>query len=736
MTNSTTTLNIPSLPVGDIQLPAELRKLYDLAYNLWWTWNPRAQMLFASVDPVAWGIYRNPVQSLISADHARWDALLEDETFMSAYASVATAYDRYMRGAGESWFARHHSGEFAGPIAYFSMEYGVHQTLPFYAGGLGVLAGDHLKSASDLGLPLIGVGLLYRHGYFRQTVDADGFQQHTYVEHDFARLPLRPALGSARGGLLVSVPLPGGEVMAKVWLVQVGRVPLLLLDTDVPDNDPGDRAITSILYVRGREMRLAQEVVLGVGGVRALRALDLRPAVWHVNEGHSGFVQLERLREQRSEGCPSLVECLQTVRKDTVFTTHTPVPAGNEQFDRALARKFLEPIAGEMGASADELLALGHAHHGEHEQAFNLTALGVRVSGYRNAVSRLNAQVCDRMWRHLHPETTPDSPAIHPITNGVHTATWCGVAMRELYERHLGPHWAERLTAGMASSSIMAIPDEELWTAHQMQKDRLAQFVRSRTREQLARHGRSPEELRQVASWIDPKALIIGFARRFAGYKRAGLLFSDLHRLRALVSDAQRPIHVFLAGKAHPADRGGQELVQHLFRLSQEPPLRGRVTFIEDYDMRVGAMLVQGVDVWLNNPRRLLEASGTSGQKASLNGALNVSVLDGWWPEGYDGENGWAIGRVEPYDDEGQEDRDDAESLYQIFEEQLVPLFYERDAEGLPRKWIGRMKRAIVTVGPEFSGARMVRDYTERAYLSLARGASPTDAIPPARRSA
>ncbi len=730
---------IPTLQVGDIELPREVAKLYDLAYNLWWTWNPRAQMLFEAIDSVAWAMYRNPVQLLINVEPAKWEPLLESETFMGAYASVTGAFDRYMGGGAETWFARRQNAQEARIIAYFSMEYGVHQCLPFYAGGLGVLAGDHLKSASDLGLPLVGVGLLYRRGYFRQTVDADGFQQHSYLVHDFTRLPVRPVSGSGRSGLLVRVPFPEGEVAAKLWLVQVGRVPLLLLDTDVPDNDPGNRAITSILYIRGREMRLAQEVVLGAGGVRALRALGIEPAVWHINEGHSAFVQLERLREHRAAGCPSVVECLSSVRGNTVFTTHTPVPAGNEQFARSLARKFVEPLARDMEVPVEDLLALGNAHHGQHEKAFNLTALGVRTSGFANAVSELNAQVCDRMWRHLRPEAGTDRMAIQPITNGVHTATWCGLAMRDLFERHLGPDWQERLNAGVASGAIMALPDDELWAAHQAQKDRLARFTRSRLREQLARHGRSPDELRTVASWVDPTALSIGFARRFAAYKRAGLLFSDLHRLRALLSDAKRPLQIFLAGTAHPADRAGQELVQHIFRLSQEPPLQGRVFVIENYEMRVGAMLVQGVDVWLNTPRRCLEASGTSGQKASLNGALNLSVLDGWWPEAFDGENGWAIGQAEPYEDEGREDRDDGQALYQCLEEQLLPLYYDRDESGLPHRWIGRMKRAIATIAPHFSGARMVGEYAERAYLPLARvesSAGESGDTPPARQSA
>ncbi len=713
-------LRFPTVPVGDIELPDEVGTLYELAYNLWWSWTPRAQALFASVDAVAWARYRNPVQLLINVEPVRWERLLESETFMDDYRTVVGAFDRYLTRTDRTWFAQTYGDDGVGPVAYFSMEYGVHQSLPFYAGGLGVLAGDHLKSASDLGLPLIGVGLLYRHGYFRQTVDADGLQQHTYLEHDFTRLSVRPLAGVGGRDVAIRVSLPTGDVTAKLWTVQVGRIPLVLLDTDVPENDPADRAVTSILYVQGREMRLTQEVVLGVGGARALAALGLEPAVWHVNEGHSVLLQVERLRRAVVDDGLDHEEALRRIRASTVFTTHTPVPAGNEQFDRALARRLLEPLAAEAQLPVDRLLAMGRAHLEETEQPFNLTAMGVRTSGFANAVSKLNAEVCDRMWRHLRPETPAGQPAIHAITNGVHTDTWCGAAVRDLLERHLGRDWQESLLTD-AWHKVLEIPDDELWAAHNAQKDRLGRFARGRLRDQLARHGRSPTELRAAGTWFDPEALTIGFARRFAAYKRAGLLLSDLHRLRRLVGDAARPVQVVFAGKAHPADRAGQELIQHIVRLTQEPPLLGRIFFLEDYDMRVGAMLVQGVDVWLNNPRRLLEASGTSGQKAALNGVLNVSVPDGWWPEGYDGENGWVVGRRESYDDDAQQDRDDGQALYALLEETVVPLFHTREGGAAPAEWVARMKHAIATITPAFSGQRMARDYVERAYAPAAR---------------
>ena len=719
----------PTIPVGDIELPQEVGKLYELAYNLWWSWTPRAQALFASVDAVAWARYRNPVQLLINVEPTRWERLLESETFMDDYRTVLGAFDRYLTQTEETWFARRYGDDGIGPVAYFSMEYGVHQSLPFYAGGLGVLAGDHLKSASDLGLPLVGVGLLYRHGYFRQTVDADGFQQHTYVEHDFTRLPVRPLAGVGGQDVEVRVSFRTGEVVAKLWTVQVGRIPLVLLDTDVLENDPADRSITSILYVQGREMRLTQEVVLGVGGARALATLGVEPAVWHVNEGHSVLLQVERLRRAVVEEGFDHDEALRRIRASTVFTTHTPVPAGNEQFDRALAGRLIEPLAREARLSVDELLDMGRAHLEETEQPFNLTAMGVRTSGFANAVSKLNAQVCDGMWRHLRPPSSDGEPTIHPITNGVHTATWCGAAVRDLLERHLGRDWQELLLTD-AWNKVAEIPDDELWAAHLAQKERLGQFARGRLRDQLARHGRSPAELRAADSWFDPQALTIGFARRFAAYKRAGLLLSDLHRLRRLVSNEGRRVQVIFAGKAHPADRAGQELIQHIVRLTQEPSLFEHVFFLEDYDMRVGAMLVQGADVWLNNPRRLLEASGTSGQKAALNGVLNVSVADGWWPEGYDGENGWVIGRRESYNDDGQQDREDAQALYTLLEDTVVPLFHAREGSAPPPAWVARMRRSIATIGPAFSGQRMVRDYVEQAYAPAARAGRAAGATP------
>lgn len=709
-------LRIPTQHVADIELPREFEKLYELAYNLWWTWTPPCQELFSAIDFEKWSHYRNPVELLINVDPRRWYSLLADERFLARYRRVTDELERYLHGEEPTWYAAHH-GEEPGPIGYFSMEFGLHQSLALYSGGLGVLSGDHCKSASDLGVPLVAVGLLYRRGYFQQAIDAEGVQQHIYPEYDFTRFPMRPVSTVTGREVLVSVPFPGREVRAKLWLAQIGRVPLVLLDTDLPENHPADRPITSLLYVRGREMRLVQELVLGIGGVRALRALGIEPRVWHLNEGHSAFLQLERLREVVADGGLAPPEARDKIRRNAVFTTHTPVPAGNEQFDRPLIEKYLGGWCDDVGFSLEELFRLGQAD--DHDPMFNLTAAAIKTSSWVNGVSRLNAEVTSRMWRHLFEGG--EDLSIHPITNGVHTLTWIGTEMRQLLARHLGELWPEMLLGGEGWDRVYEIPDAELWAAHQAQKDRLGRFTQSRLREQMARHGGSPDDLRAVEGFYDANALVVGFARRFATYKRANLIFSDLQRLFRLVSHDDRPLQIVFAGKAHPADRPGQQLIQHIFELSRSERCLGRVFFLENYDMRMGAMLVQGVDIWLNNPRRPMEASGTSGQKAALNGALNFSVLDGWWPEGYDGDNGWVIGNEEVSDDQAQQDWRDSQSIYEILESEILERFYERDEDDLPRRWIRMMKSSIATLTHQFSANRMVRDYVEQAYLPAAR---------------
>jgi len=717
---------IPLLHTADIELPSEVDGLYELAYNLWWSWNHRARELFSAIDTRSWSIYRNPVQVLINVDRAHWQQKLEDDLFVNACASVLENFRRYIAGEEESWFVKS-APPIDGPIAYFCMEYGIHQSLAIYSGGLGVLAGDYLKSASDLGLPVVGIGLLYRSGYFRQTIDADGRQQHLYPELDFNRLPLRPASTRTGRELHVEVPIGDRSIVAQVWVAQVGRVPLLLLDTDIPQNDSADRPITSMLYTPGREMRLLQEIVLGVGGARALAELGIEPRVWHMNEGHSALLQFDRLRRRLSRGEP-LDAALAAIRNSSVFTTHTPVPAGNESFEEPLARRYFAPWCEQAGVPVERWMSLGNQDHGEAGQPFNLTALAIRTSARLNGVSRLNAEVADKMWRHLFPDGTPEEERMRAITNGVHSPTWLGMELQDLFARWFGDRWPHVVGSETGRAVLLDASDEDLWEAHRAQKLRLARFLRARLRDQFARYGLAPDELRTIEQMFDPDALTIGFGRRFATYKRAGLLFSDLHRLRKLVGDPERPVQILLAGKAHPADKPAQELIQHLFQLSQEAELKGRVFFIEDYDMRVGRMLVQGVDVWLNTPRRPMEASGTSGMKAGMNGALNCSIADGWWPEGYDGSNGWVIEGKDCGSDEASQDREDSLALFRLLEEEIVPTFYERDGAGVPRRWTSRMKESIASISPRFSSDRMARDYCQLAYLPLLGAAAAAEA--------
>lgn len=716
---------IQTLHVADIELPRELEGLYALAYNLWWTWTPSARELFASIDAATWARYRNPVELLINVEPRHWYPLLEDEDFLTRCRRVVGALDEYL-ASGSCWYD-HQPRKLTAPVAYVSMEYGLHKSLAIYSGGLGILSGDHCKSASDLGLPFVAVGLLYRRGYFQQTIDAEGIQQHTYPEYDFSRLPLRPIASATGRELRVELALPGRTLEVKLWLAQVGRVPLILLDTDLPENDPSDRPIADQLYVQGREMRLVQEIVLGMGAAKALAALDIEPSVWHINEGHSAFLQLERLRTMVAGGLdPELG--LDRLRATTAFTTHTPVPAGNEQFPVRLVEKYTARAAEQAGLGVERLLALGR---GNGDEVFNLTALAIRTAAVINGVSQRNAEVTSAMWRSLFP--AGGHQPIRAITNGVHTESWLGPAMRELFERYLGRDWSTLLLEPAGWQAIDEIPDHALWQAHGAQKARLARFARARMRRQMARHGKSPDELRAIDGRFDPHALTIGFARRFATYKRADLLFADRERLRALLAHAERPVQILFAGKAHPADRPGQALIRSIVELSRSERLTGRIFFLENYDMRMGCMLVQGVEVWLNTPRMPLEASGTSGMKAAANGVLNLSILDGWWPEGYDGENGWAIdaranrvagtrlaaGTDAPMS-EAEQDGADAAALYRLLEEEVIPLYYDQDEAGIPRRFVARMRHAIKTLTPAFSADRMVRDYAREAYFPCA----------------
>ncbi len=715
--------DIETLPGAEVEIPAEVARLYDLAYNLWWTWSPGAHLLFSGVDPARWVRTHNPVELLLGVEPHMWDPLLENESFMSGYHAVIGEFDRYLAGRDTSWFQRSYPSFSGGPVAYVSTEFGWHECLGIYSGGLGILSGDHSKSASDLGIPFVGVGLMYRRGYFRQTVDADGRQQHFYPDYDLRRLPLLPVAGPGGKPLRVHVDLPGRSVQLRVWKATVGRVPVLLLDSDLRENDPADRPITSILYVHGREMRLCQEMVLGIGGYRALLAQGITPSVWHLNEGHSALVSFERIRRaMETEGLAFGAAVAKTART-SAFTTHTPVPAGNETFELGLIRAYADAWGAGLAGGVSGFVDLGVGAPGNG--AFNMTILAIRTSARINGVSKLHGRVADAMWKHLFPESEAGQEHIGAISNGVHTPTWMGPEMGAMLRRHLGHDFGERLLDPGFADDVLAIPDADIWDAHAAQKARLLTLVRERVLLQLARHGRSPEDLRRVQSLLSPDILTLGFARRFATYKRADLIFHDLTRLKSLMTSATRPVQIVFAGKAHPADKPGQDVLRRIFEASMSAELWGHVVLLENYDMRVARFLVQGVDVWVNTPRRPLEASGTSGMKAAANGALNLSVLDGWWAEGYDKTLGFAIGSGQDHADPAAQDEQDAESLYRALADEVAATFYNRDAAGLPRAWIGRMKRSIGRLAQRFSTERMVRDYAVRAYLPAMRAEDP-----------
>jgi starch phosphorylase len=718
-------VHVPSIPDASFPLPPRLEGLRRLAYNLHWAWSPRTRNLWSLIDRTAWTRYRNPIP--VISGPTNWSILLDDEKFLAEYHDALADFDDYMANGSGHWFQRKFASQLDGPIAYFCAEYGVHESLGIYSGGLGVLAGDHMKSASDMALPFIGVGLMYRKGYFRQSIDADGHQEHNYPDYDLSRLPLTRVQDANGLPLTVTVELPGRDLAVAVWLAQVGRVPVLLLDTDVAENAVEDRPITHILYVRGREMRLHQELVLGIGGVRAIRALGLDPAVWHLNEGHSAFLLAERAREHVADG-KTLDEAWSAVRRNSVFTIHTPVSAGNERFDADLVRRVAGDLLESGGVPVQPLLDLGVGMDGDRGQ-FDMTAFSLRLTNGANAVSKLHADTANATWDGI------TDHRILAVTNGIHGPSWVGQPVVELLSRDLGANLPS-LDAGSRQDRFWErmerVPDTDLWEAHLRQKRELALFVRGRLRSQFARHGEAPSVLGELDQALDAGVMTIGFARRFATYKRAGLLFSDIDRLARLLWEADRPVQIVFAGKAHPADRPGQKVIQEIFQRSRSPQLRGRVFILEDYDIRVGRYLVQGVDVWLNNPRRPLEASGTSGMKAAQNGVPNISVLDGWWDEGYEEGNGWAIGGRETNPDEAAQDWADAQDLYRLLEEDLIPRYFERGRDGVPTRWLDVMRRSMATTLWQFSTTRMLQEYTEQLYLPAAGIEVPPTVVTPA----
>lgn len=711
--------------LNNFSLPRRLGRLSELAYNLWWTWTPDAQRLFARIDPELWEqSYHNPVQFLRQVARPHLNAVAQDRYFLELYDRTLRAFDRYMQGKS-TWFLQHYADQIHHPIAYFSTEFGLHETLPIYAGGLGVLSGDHLKEASDLGLPLVAVGFLYTRGYFVQHISEDGWQEARFQRLRYEDLPVVPVLNDDGQPLTVSVALPGREVLARLWEIHVGRVPLYLLDTDVDGNTDGDRELTARLYTSDLEARISQEIILGIGGVRALRALGYNPSVWHMNEGHSAFMGLERAREIVAAGHP-FEEAQEMVRAATIFTTHTPVPAGSDEFPLWLMDKYFAAFWPQLGLDREAFINIARREMSWGE-TFSMPLLAFRFSGRRNGVSELHGQVARKMWHFLWPDRSESEVPITSITNGVHTSTWLARQLHILFRRYLGRDWLEHLDDPEMWEGVESIPDEELWAVHRHLKRKLVFYIRDRARRQWMRGGVHPVQVIASGVLLDPYALTIGFARRFATYKRASLILRDFDRLLALINQPNRPVQIIFAGKAHPDDHPGKMLIQEVYRAVKKAENGGRLVFLEDYDMNLARYLVQGVDVWLNTPRRPNEASGTSGQKAALNGVLNFSVLDGWWREGFNGQNGWAIGDDVDFDDPTVQDQRDYESLISTLENEIVPLYYHRVENGLPREWIARMKASIRTLAPQFSMRRMVKEYTERLYIpAIAEGEEPS----------
>jgi glycogen phosphorylase len=701
-------------------VPARLAALDKLSLNLRWSWDHSARDVFESLNPDLWDqTNHNPRLLLGRISHRRLAELASDEVFLAELDRVSSSLEEYLSAKG--WFAGAHP-DFAGVVfAYFSAEFGLTECSPNYAGGLGILAGDNLKSASDAGVPLVGVGLLYQHGYFQQYLNADGWQLETYPENDFSTLPLTPKMDAQNNPLTISVEFPGRLAYARVWKVQVGRVPLYLLDTNVPQNSEEDRRITGSLYSGDGELRLQQEIVLGIGGMRALAALGIRPAVCHMNEGHSAFLGLERTRALMEELKLNFFEARQLAAAGNLFTTHTPVPAGFDRFDPKLMARYFEAYAQRVGISFDRLLSYGRQNQSDPNESFNMAFLAARFSSAANAVSRLHGVVTRKMARTMWPGYSLEEIPVDSVTNGVHIRSWVSLEMTGLLNRYLGHRWAEETSESGVWERIDRIPDHELWRVRQIRRERLVNYARQTLESQLRRRGGSDAEIATARSVLNPDALTIGFARRFATYKRATLLLRDIPRLKRLLKDPARPVQLLIAGKAHPYDSAGKDLIRQIIHFAHDPEVRPCVVFIEDYDIRVARHLVQGADVWLNTPRRPNEASGTSGMKLLPNGGLNLSVLDGWWAEGYDREVGWAIGSGEDYSNDDYQDTVEADALYNLLEMDVAPLFYERDHEDLPRRWIAKIKASMKRLCPIFNTNRMVTEYVERFYIPAAK---------------
>lgn len=697
------------------ELPEEISKLEDLAYNLWWTWNHDAVELFRMIDPELWEkTNKNPVHLLQVINRKTLSEKISDPVFMEKYRNVTSRFEKYM-SRKDTWFAMNFPDRMSERIIYFSAEYGLHEILPIYSGGLGILSGDHCKTASDLGLPFTAVGLLYKQGYFNQRINRDGWQETSFTDLDLSRLPIKPALDMHGKQLFIKVEILNRNVYAKIWEVAVGRVKLYLMDTDIPENNQYDRTITYRLYGGDRDTRIQQEILLGIGGIRLLDALNIKGTVFHMNEGHSAFIGLELCRKLIEESSLSFDEAREVVASSSVFTTHTPVPAGNDVFPLDMIDRYFGNYYAQLRLSRDEFIALGLKPGDPY--SFNMTVLALNMSGKRNGVSELHGAVSRNIYSSLWPDIPENEIPITHVTNGVHTKTWISAELEHLYSKYLPENWDDRIHETSVWEAVDRISDREIWEIHCSIKKKMIDYVKSHLKNQLVSNGIPATEADEYVSELNPNAFIIGFARRFATYKRASLIFRDITRIERILNNAKMPVQIIFAGKAHPADRPAHEVIKHIHDIARREGFKGKIFLLEDYNMALAKYLVQGVDLWLNNPRRPLEASGTSGQKASINGIPNCSILDGWWCEGYNGVNGWVIGDGTPYENEEQQDEADSKSLYYLLESRIIPLFYRRDENGIPSDWVKTMKESIKSVTPLFSTHRMLLEYVNDYYI-------------------
>lgn len=702
------------------QLPKRIEKLSEISNNLWWSWNTEFLRLFKTIDNDLWEICeKNPVKFLKQVSQERLEAVSKNVEFLKEYDKLARQFEDYMNSKN-TWFANKYPENKNDLIAYFSAEYGLDRTLPIYSGGLGILSGDHLKSASDLGIPLVAVGLLYKNGYFHQKINGYGDQETEYINIELSNLPIHPVKDENGEDLMIYVKFPKRRLYLKVWQINVGRIKLYLLDSDIEKNNPEDRDVTLRLYGGDQEMRIRQEIVLGMGGTNLLtRALGLNPTIYHMNEGHSAFLILELMKNIIKEKQVSFDVARDIASSKTVFTTHTPVPAGNDIFPLDLVEKYFKDFWPRLGLDREEFLRLGMKPCQILEPGFNMGILALKVAGKKNGVSKLHGAVSRELFGDVWPDIAANESPITYVTNGIHTCSWLSPKLKELYNKYLMPYWQDNIHEDKVWEKINNIPDKTLWETHQDRKEKLLKIVKDSTTQRLRRSGYSYEEINEITSKLNPNALTIGFARRFATYKRATLIFKDLERITQILNNSEKPVQLIFAGKAHPADKEGQDLIKRIHEISMMPQFKGKIFLLENYNIAMSQYLVSGVDVWLNNPRRPMEASGTSGQKASVNGVINFSVLDGWWAEGYNQENGWTIGTNAEYNSYEEQDIADSQSMYRTLEDKIIPTYYDKNEEGISPKWIRIMKNSIISTGGKYSTARMLVDYTNNLYMPL-----------------